>query len=102
MEFGIEMTTKTQPKNATHGTSNITKEKIEVKVGQVWCDLDKRMNGRCVRVISVEDGKASVAATNPTNGWTAERTTKLSIRRMHKSSTGWALVTPREDNGGVE
>lgn len=69
-----------------------TKEGIEVKVGQVWRDLDKRMENRCVRVIAVKDGKVTVSRTNPTTGWTADSTTKLSIRRMHKTSTGWALV----------
>lgn len=73
-------------------SEQITKEGIEVKAGQVWRDLDKRMSNRCVRVLSVADGKATVARTNPTAGWVSNITTKLSIRRMHKGSTGWALV----------
>lgn len=72
---------------------NVTREGIEVKPGQVWRDLDKRMNHRCVRVVSCGvDGKATVARTNPTTGFVSENTTKLSTSRMHKSSTGWALV----------
>jgi hypothetical protein len=63
---------------------NITKEGIEVKVGQVWRDCDKRMNGRTRKVVSVNDGKAQM--DGPTK-------TSVSIRRMHKSSTGWELVT---------
>lgn len=62
---------------------NLTKEGIEVKVGQVWQDLDKRMHGRKRTVIEVQDGKAHMDGTPKT---------KVSIRRMHKGSTGWALV----------
>lgn len=68
---------------------NVTKEGIKVKNGQVWRDLDKRMEGRKCVVINVFNGKArmqSVASfTVPS--------TIVSIRRMHKSSTGWALVS---------
>lgn len=71
---------------------NTTIEGILVEPGQVWKDLDKRMDGRHVRVISVADGKATVARTNPENGWTSDNTTTVSVRRMHKSSTGWAFV----------
>lgn len=70
---------------------NTTLEGIRVEQGQIWLDLDKRMNGRHVRVVSVADGKAKVSRTNPNSGWTSDNTTTLSVRRMHKSSTGWAL-----------
>lgn len=63
--------------------SNVTKEGIEVMPGQVWQDLDKRMNGRKRKVLAVENGKAIM------DGYPK---TKVSIRRMHKGSTGWALV----------
>lgn len=63
---------------------NITKEGIEVKAGQVWRDLDKRMNGRTVTVIFATAGVARVKGA---------RTTELSISRMHRHSTGWELVT---------
>lgn len=64
-------------------TENITKEGIEVKVGQVWRDLDKRMNYRTRTVVTVQDGKAHMDG---------HPKTKVSIRRMHKSSSGWELV----------
>jgi hypothetical protein len=73
-------------------TMNTTKEGIEVKAGQMWRDLDKRMDHRCVRVVSVTEGKATVARTDPVTGQTDERTTKLSVSRMHRHSSGWALV----------
>lgn len=60
-----------------------TKEGIEVKVGQVWRDLDKRMNGRTRTVVAVENGKAQMGGPTITN---------VSIKRMHKGSTGWELV----------
>lgn len=68
--------------------ANVTKEGIEVKSGQVWRDLDKRMGNRQCRVVDVADGKARMqsihSATVPA--------TKVSIKRMHKNSTGWVLV----------
>jgi len=62
---------------------NRTKDGIDVKTGQLWQDLDKRMLGRKLRVISVADGKAVMDGA---------RKTTVSISRMHKSSTGWVLV----------
>nr|WP_315249240.1 hypothetical protein [uncultured Duganella sp.] len=73
---------------------NITKEGIEVKPGQVWKDLDHRTQGpqggpRTCTVISVRDGAASMSV----DGAPTIRTTRISIRRMHKGATGWALVS---------
>lgn len=71
--------------------SNITKENIEVKAGQVWKDLDKRLDGRECMVVEVKDGKAFMRAHSAT-GQLGKPTT-VSVKRMHKSSTGWALVS---------
>jgi hypothetical protein len=68
---------------------NITKEGIEVKRGQLWRDLDKRMTGRICRVGKIELGKAQMFTM--VNGQ-AGKSTMVSIQRMHKHSTGWALV----------
>ncbi|MGU7773747.1 hypothetical protein ACV229_26635 [Burkholderia sp. MR1-5-21] len=65
-------------------TENVTKDGIEVKPGQVWRDLDKRSRGRTRRVLSIEDGKAVFEGPPKT---------KVSIARMHRHSTGWALVS---------
>ena len=67
----------------------VTKEGIEVRVGQIWRDLDKRMANRTVKVLAVDvtTGKAEV------EGQLTGQRTKLSVRRMHKSATGWALVS---------
>jgi hypothetical protein len=63
---------------------NITKEGIEVKEGQVWRDLDKRMKGRTVTVLFAVAGVARVKGA---------RTTELAVSRMHRHSTGWELVS---------
>lgn len=65
--------------------ANVTKDGIEVKAGQVWRDLDKRMPGHTVTVREVSGG--FVFAANSRG-----RLTRISIRRMHKHSTGWELV----------
>jgi len=70
-------------------STNVTKEGIEVKPGQVWRDLDKRMNARTVKVWRIADGYAACFVL--VNGQSGKITT-LAIRRMHKSSTGWELV----------
>lgn len=69
-----------------------TKEGIEVKVGQVWLDLDKRMDNR-KRIVTAIDVDYAVMG-NPT--MPSAPKVRLAIRRMHKSSTGWALVPKYE------
>lgn len=71
----------------------VTKEGIEVKKGQVWLDLDKRMPNRHCKVEAVREGK-SIMYLCTAEGRTinAMREVKVSISRMHKSSTGWKLV----------
>ena len=61
-----------------------TKDGVLVEIGQVWRDLDPRQNGRTVRVIAIypDSGKALVQGA---------RMTTLSIKRMHRHSTGWEL-----------
>ncbi len=65
----------------------ITKEGIQVRVGQVWRDLDVRMGDRQLPVVIVDEvsGKACMRRKNGS-------LTCIAIRRMHKSATGWALV----------
>lgn len=66
---------------------NTTKEGIEVKPGQKWRDLDKRArDNRILTVIEVRDGKALCIDGLPTFK------TRISIRRMHRHSTGFELV----------
>lgn len=68
-------------------SQNITKDGVEVTVGQVWRDLDKRMEGRERRVAAIVDGKVIMEPLGADG-----TTTKVSISRMHKHSTGWQLV----------
>ena len=63
-------------------TPKITKEGIEVKIGQKWRDLDKRMH-RTIVVTQVMDGFAY---------YEEARNGRLSIKRMYRHSTGWELV----------
>lgn len=80
--------------------SNKTREGIEVKVGQVWQDLDKRMDGRTVLVENIDytsdracNGPvAEVRSCYGPNNVTIGSISRISIRRMHKHSTGWKLI----------
>jgi hypothetical protein len=73
-------------------SENVTEEGIEVKPGQVWRDLDKRMRNRHGKVIEVIAGKATLERCRADGSTFGGSTTKIAVRRMHKSSTGWALV----------
>lgn len=77
-----------------------TKDNIKVEPGQIWRDLDKRMTNRHCKVSSLRDGKAiMILCTENGRAINAMREVKNSIGRMHKSSTGWALV--RDSNGNA-
>lgn len=69
--------------------SNITRDGIEVLPGQEWRDLDWRARGRTKHVIRVTDGYAIMGAKMDSTKYL----TRVAIRRMHKHSTGWQLVT---------
>lgn len=73
-------------------SENFTNEGIEVKVGQVWRDLDKRKNNRQIVVVLALNAKANVAPFVNGQRQRRGRQTTLSINRMHKHSTGWALM----------
>jgi len=67
-------------------SDHIIKEGNEVRPGQVWKDLDKCSQGRQCKVMAIEDGKAKMR--HYACGRLGSKTT-VSIRRMHKHSTGW-------------
>ena len=73
--------------------STVTKEGVQVEVGQIWLDLDKRMDGRRRVVVAREGDKAVMG--HPT--MPSAPKVRVSIRRMHKGSTGWALVPKSDD-----
>ncbi len=74
-------------------SENITKDGVEVKKGQIWRDLDRGMPDRHCKVEAIRDGKAVMyRCTSEGRLINAMREIKVSISRMHKSSTGWALV----------
>lgn len=73
----------------------VTKEGIRVAPGQVWRDLDERMGNRHCRVSVLGKDAVMMQRCDPNGRVTTERMTRVSIRRMHKSATGWALVSPK-------
>lgn len=66
---------------------------IEVKVGQVWADNDKRSEGRHVRVIAIEKlhRQAVVRPCSPTGDFTGHRVTRIRLDRFRPTSTGYRL-----------
>ena len=70
---------------------NRTKDGVEVRVGQVWRDCDKRMQGdkRRLKVVRIA---GDVAVMVGLSGAIVSRETRVSIRRMHKGSRGWEMV----------
>ena len=71
--------------------NDVTKDGIRVEVGQCWQDLDKRMKNRVRQVAEVKDGRARMR--HPT--LTQMPHTWVSVRRMHRHSTGWVLASAR-------
>ncbi len=69
----------------------------EVRKGQVWMDLDKRMTDetskRCGRVVDFQKGKVVLELVNFWNFRTiGHRVFKISPHRMKTTSTGWIQV----------
>lgn len=69
----------------------VTRDGIRVELGQVWRDCDKRMcsgNRKC-RVVELNRHLGKVLMQNIHS---ANARSWVSVRRMHKGSTGWELV----------
>lgn len=82
---------------------NITKRGVTVEKGQIWRDLDKRMGTRHCKVEAVRDGKAIMyLCTAEGRIVNAMREVKISVSRMHRSSTGWELVHDAVQPGEVQ
>ena len=64
----------------------------EVKVGQVWKDMDKRMNNRRLTVIKVDAEYAYLVPEFQARLGTWKRMSRVKLRRMKPTSTGYALV----------
>lgn len=67
---------------------------MTVKVGQFWEDCDKRIQGRRLCVVEVGDTYAWLVPVDA-HGQPMKRakTTRLLLRRMHPTSSGFRLVT---------
>jgi hypothetical protein len=76
----------------------ITREGIEVRPGQVWRDLDKRVH-RTVTVerVDAENGVACVIS-NPLNPKARPARSRIAIKRMHMHGQGFALVAEAEES----
>lgn len=79
---------------------NTTREGVEVKPGQVWRDLDKRQEGRLVQVVEVKNGKAYVVRVSGNGTVNPFGRSRISVARMHRSSTGWELASRTPSLGG--
>lgn len=68
-------------------TEQVTKDGVRVEVGQIWRDLDTRMGNRLRKVAEIRGAKCRLVLDGHPRfaSW-------VSIRRMHKHSTGWELV----------
>lgn len=67
----------------------------DVRVGQVWEDMDKRGYGRHVKVIEVSGNVATVEQVSARVGYDDKpgRRTKIKVDRFRPTSTGYRLVT---------
>lgn len=65
----------------------VTREGIKVEIGQVWRDLDPRMNNRTVVVEGVDEANGAATVRS-----SAGRKSVLSVKRMHRHATGYQLV----------
>lgn len=75
-------------------------EKIEVEVGQIWQDCDKRQTGRYAKVLSIQGGLAKCLRVKwGESGWVpaTERATYVSVSRMRPTASGYKLVGPIEE-----
>jgi len=73
---------------------NVTKEGVEVRIGQVWLDLDKRMPGRRVQVMRFGNGTFAGKVrirTLSLDGVLSSQERWLAVSRMHRHSTGFKL-----------
>ncbi|SMP71731.1 DUF6354 family protein [Noviherbaspirillum suwonense] len=76
----------------TGGIHPVTKDGTEVKVGQVWQDMDPRMDGRQRRIYAIEGEKVVMGRVDRDTGGK----TKVSISRLRPVSGGWKLVPTGE------
>jgi hypothetical protein len=58
------------------------KEREPVEVGRVYRERDKRMLGRCVKVMSVDSRHAQCANCRPDGSNVSDRTTRISLKNL--------------------
>jgi hypothetical protein len=57
---------------------------IEVKIGQVWADKDKRRHGRQIRVERVENDVADVSARESETNDFGQRKSRIKVARFDR------------------
>lgn len=65
-----------------------TRDGIEVRIGQTWRNCDTRMYGQLKEVVAVDLVNKKVCLAGPAGLFRSWN----SVKRMHKSATGWELV----------
>lgn len=58
----------------------------EVKVGQIWQDIDPRMEGRQIEVIHVGNGFAACKNLK------TNKETRIALKRFKSNATGYKLI----------
>lgn len=68
----------------------------EIHVDQVWADNDSRSEGRTLRVVAIEsDSRRAVCTVLTDRGGETparSRTVRISVDRLHPTTTGYRLV----------
>lgn len=77
--------------------SRVTKQRGPFEVGQIWRDMDKRMNGRHVKIVRVESPYVFVVTCAPDGSGPSSRETRLAMRRMYVHSTGFECISGRRE-----
>ena len=77
---------------------------VEVKVGQVWQDNDKRMSERYLRVVRIDNNRWPVAVCvcqlcSAFGDLIDGRLSSIAIKRMKPTSTGYRLHIDVEAKG---
>ena len=83
----------TIPRIMQTDNKNVTTEGVEIVIGQVWRDLDRRMGDRYCKVMSLYDGYAKMRRCTDAGTEFGTKDTRVAVRRMHKGAAGWELTS---------
>jgi len=69
-----------------------TPEGVEIKIGQIWLDLDTRFTPRKIQILAIDEKSGKVSAKSGTSG----KVTRISIKRLKYRSSGYRLLEDEE------